>query len=356
VEARAAVAAGKAYLFKPEPAIRVRYGTNDPTPWPPETPAGENPPPGGIIDYLLAKDAGAPVKMEILDQMGHVVRHYSSDMPARNPDPALDPEAYNKVCLATPSAPDCGLPLYWPAPQLLLSDKAGPHRFGWDLHFDPIGEEQGFAPGGSAVPHHTFPNASAPWAPPGQYTVRLTVDGAAYNQPITLKLDPRVRTQTVQLLQVSRLTKELYYDADTAHMAYLKARSLSEKLGAAGGDAASLKAQIDTLAPANAGGGRGGRGGGFAAAGGRGGRGGGGGGGGAPIPAPTLPGSQAAALAAANAFGSSEMAPTKSRLDAAAKAKADVATALTRWKSLSGAKLAALNTKRKAAGEAVITP
>ena len=46
-----------AYLFKPATAVRVRFGTNDPTPWPPELPAGENPPPGGIIDYYLAADA-----------------------------------------------------------------------------------------------------------------------------------------------------------------------------------------------------------------------------------------------------------------------------------------------------------
>jgi len=40
-----------AYLFKPELALRVRFGTNDPTPWPPEVLAGENPPAGAIIDY-----------------------------------------------------------------------------------------------------------------------------------------------------------------------------------------------------------------------------------------------------------------------------------------------------------------
>ena len=40
-EAKAATAA---YLFKPEPAVRVRWATNSPTPWPPELPAGENPP------------------------------------------------------------------------------------------------------------------------------------------------------------------------------------------------------------------------------------------------------------------------------------------------------------------------
>ena len=39
------------YLFKPATAVRVRFATNDPTPWPPELPAGENPLPGGLIDY-----------------------------------------------------------------------------------------------------------------------------------------------------------------------------------------------------------------------------------------------------------------------------------------------------------------
>ncbi len=42
----AAKAAADAYLFKPVTAVRVRFGTNDPTPWPPEVAAGENPPPG----------------------------------------------------------------------------------------------------------------------------------------------------------------------------------------------------------------------------------------------------------------------------------------------------------------------
>ena len=56
----AAAAAGGAarprtapYLFKPATGVRVRFGMNDPTPWPPELPAGENPPPGAILDYYL---------------------------------------------------------------------------------------------------------------------------------------------------------------------------------------------------------------------------------------------------------------------------------------------------------------
>src|SRR3982750_4230075 len=63
---RAAAPPGAADLGKPAPAIRVRFGMNDPTPWPPEVPAGENPPPGGIIDYVLGADAAGPVSIDIL--------------------------------------------------------------------------------------------------------------------------------------------------------------------------------------------------------------------------------------------------------------------------------------------------
>ena len=79
--ATAAPRRASAYLFKPATAVRVRFGTNDPTPWPPELPAGENPPPGAIIDYYLATDASGPITLEILDAAGKVVRTYSSTDP-----------------------------------------------------------------------------------------------------------------------------------------------------------------------------------------------------------------------------------------------------------------------------------
>ena len=51
--AKAALAKNEPYLFKPGPAVRVRFGVNEPTPWPPELPAGESAPPGALIDYYL---------------------------------------------------------------------------------------------------------------------------------------------------------------------------------------------------------------------------------------------------------------------------------------------------------------
>jgi len=133
-------------------AARVRIGMNPPTPWPPEVPAGEHPPPGAILDYVLPSDAAGPVRIEILDTAGKVVRTYSSSDPVPSVHPALDPVAYNKICQDTPSAPDCSLPLYWPAPPMVISTRAGMHRVWWDMKYDPIGDGGGGRGGAAAAP------------------------------------------------------------------------------------------------------------------------------------------------------------------------------------------------------------
>jgi len=352
---RAAQAEGAAYLVKPVTAVRVRFGMNDPTPWPPEVPAGENPPPGAILDYFLASDASGPVKIEVLDAAGHVVRTYSSTDPVRSPDPATDPVAYNKLCQETPSAPDCGLPLYWPAPPMVVSARAGMHRVWWDMRYQAIGEgggQRGGGGAGGAVPHRTYPSSGAPWAAPGSYTVRLTVDGKSYTQPIVLKLDPRVKTAPADLARLASLTTEMYDGARAARATYTLARALSSQLdGGTGDGVATFKAAVDALAPAAAGGG----------AGARGGRGGAGAGagparGGAEAP-PTLDRVSAAMLAAAMAMQGAEAAPTAREVAACATARTQLATVMARWTKLTTTDLAALNAKRKAAGQpAIVVP
>jgi photosystem II stability/assembly factor-like uncharacterized protein len=342
-EAKAATAA---YLFKPEPAVRARWATNSPTPWPPEMASGENPPPGALIDYYLPADISGTVKIEILGAGGKVVRTYSSDDPIRNPDPALDPVAYDKLCQKNPNAPDCGLPLYWPAPQMIISTRAGMHRVMWEMHYDPITEGGGRGGGGSngAVPHLTFPGVNSPWAAPGAYTVRLTAGGKSYTQPIVLHMDPRIKTPAAGLAQLTSLTTEMYDGARGVRAAYEKARGLVAALDKAqGADAAAFKARVDSIAPAAAGGGRGGRGG-------------GGGRGAAAIGsgAPTLESVGAAMNAAAMAMQSADVAPTGNQVAACTKARAEAAAVLAKWRALSTSGLAALNAKLKAGGQAAV--
>ena len=342
-ELRAATAA---YLVKPATAVRVRFGMNDPTPWAPEVPAGESAPPGAIVDYYLAADVAGAVKLEILDMKNQIVRTYSSDDPVRSPDPALDPAAYNRLCQQNPNAADCGLPLYWPAPPMVISTRAGMHRVSWDMHFDPLGADGGGRGGGAggAVPHRTYPGVNAPWAPPGAYTVRLSAGGKSWTQPLTLRLDPRVATPAAGLATLAALTREMYDGARAARTTLAAARALVATLERLqGADVAAFKVQVEALAPAPAAlGGRGGRGGaGFGAP----------GGGRGAAAAPTLESVSGALLAAAMAMQSAEVTPTANQVAACAQARSQFAAVTARWTVLHTTGLAALNAKRKATGQ-----
>ena len=312
-----AQAASVAYLFEPATAVRVRFGMNDPTEWTPELPAGENPPPGGIIDYYLAADSAAPVTLDVLDAGGQVIRSYSSDDPVIEPDPALDPEAYDEICKVNPGAPNCNTALYWPAPQMTLSTRAGMHRFSWDLHYEPFGEEPRAASGQGAVPGHTYPRATTPWAAPGEYTVRLTVGGRTFTQPLSLRLDPRVETPAADLERLATLSREMYDDAVAARAAYEQARErLARLTNEADPATAALRAELEALAPAARGGG--GR---FRR-------------GAAPSGPPTLNGVSDALMGAAMSMQEAEVAPTARQVAACDAAREQYLQVMERWQAL----------------------
>jgi hypothetical protein len=310
--ATTANARSSTYLVKPATAVRVRFAGNDPTPWPPEIPAGENPPQGAVIDYNLASNASA-VKLEIVDAGGKVVRTYSSADTVPGPDPAWNPEEYNKICQRNTNAPRCSVPLYWAAPNLALSSRAGMHRFTWDMRFDPV-DPTGLSEG-PAVPHRTYMIPNTPWAPPGSYTVRLIVDGRTYSQPMKLVLDPRVKTPASAIAQVSSLSREMYDGAVALRAAYLDARKLSDRLTNAGD--AALKSQIDSIAPPPSRAARPGFG--F---------------GQAPSGPPTLENVRTAMMAAAMSMQSADVAPTARQIEAVTKASAQYKEVLARWKAM----------------------
>ena len=221
-----AVTTAEATLFRPQTAVRVRWNMNTDTPLPPDEPGGENPPEGAIIDYALKSDAAGPVTLEILDGAGKVVRRYSSE---------------DKVELPTPEA--APLPMYWYRPPQALKTTAGMHRFTWDMHWQPL--PGGGGRGGlsmAAIAHNTAPAPNSIWAAPGSYIVRLTANGKALTQPITVKMDPRVKTPAAELAGQHELSKAMYDGVLETQAALQKMRSIraqlkkiQEKLEAGGG-------------------------------------------------------------------------------------------------------------------------
>ncbi len=206
------VAASEAYLFRPQTAYRVRWNVNTDTPLPPEEPAGKNPPDGAIIDYYLKSAAAAPVTLEILDAKNNLVRRYAStDKPEQVVEKDLD------------------IPTYWIRPPQILSTAAGSHRFVWDLHYPP--------PPGSM---RSYPMAAiyrdTPSVPqghlvlPGTYTVKLTLNGHSYSQPLVVKMDPRVKTPLAGLEQQFMLSMQCYVGMQRAYQVREEARKLREQL------------------------------------------------------------------------------------------------------------------------------
>jgi photosystem II stability/assembly factor-like uncharacterized protein len=212
--------ANNAYLYAPETALRVRWNTNPDTPLPPDTPAGQNPPDGAILNYYLKSASAAPVTLEIVDSAGELVRKFSTTDPVPQLDPQLE------------------IPAYWLRPPHPLASNAGFHRFVWDMHYPRV---PGIKPEYpiAAVPWNTAPAPVSPWVMPGKYTVVLTVDGQKYTQPLTVEMDPRVKTSVADLQKQFDLSEQVYQDLlalqpviDKVTAARAQLKAMGEKVGA----------------------------------------------------------------------------------------------------------------------------
>ncbi len=183
------LAAEKAILFKPQQALRIRWNMNTDTPMPQEEPGGQNPPEGAIFDYYLSEKSNNEVSLEIFDAAGNSVRKYSSK------------DTLYKI-------PDLNIPLYWIRPQQILSAEAGAHRFVWDLHYTPINTPASYPM--TAIYENTAPTPTSPWVMPGNYTVKLTVNGKTISQSFSVKMDPRVKASIADLQKQFALSMICY--------------------------------------------------------------------------------------------------------------------------------------------------
>jgi len=166
-------------LYAPKTTYRFRRNKNTDTPLPPEEPVGENPPDGASINYYLPSPANL-VTIEILDRTGKPIRKYAS------------------TDVVPPNPPGLVIPTYWIRPPRIPSAEAGAHRFVWDLHHAPPAAT-GFGYPISAIAHDTPLEPVGPAVMPGTYTIKLTVDGQSFTQPLTVKMDPRVHMTQAQL-------------------------------------------------------------------------------------------------------------------------------------------------------------
>ncbi len=157
----ATMAGAGVHLFEPRDEIRFRtsggFGGGG-TPADPEYPT-----PGPRFTYRLASDAGS-AEIVVRDADGEIVRRFESGGP--------DASSERTQGMRAPGFRGRGV-----AP---VPTTAGVHRFTWDMRHFGAKNAQG------------DPSGRGPLAPPGRYTVELTVDGETVSSDFRLNMDPRV--------------------------------------------------------------------------------------------------------------------------------------------------------------------
>jgi photosystem II stability/assembly factor-like uncharacterized protein len=161
-----AVTGATVHLFPPRPAVAwsIAQASFDD-----DAGAGANPPGGAAFTYWLRSKPKDPVELAVLDAQGNVVRTLSSELE----EPPIGPDH----------------PDWWPGaePEADLAATPGLHRATWDLTLD----------GAPYIPQamvDTGDPHAGPSALPGDYTLRLTVDGKTVSQPLRVAPDPRITT------------------------------------------------------------------------------------------------------------------------------------------------------------------
>jgi hypothetical protein len=166
-------------LYLPSPAYRVRPSLGRAG-----MAMGENPPTGAILYYSLASEPKTELTLSVFDDTGRLVRTFSS---RERPD--LDPAAV----FAPIDVP------------VRLPTRPGLNRFVWNLRYPPARA----VPGVLLFWHSPVNPPVGPMALPGNYEVRLTVEGTTLIKPLQVLGDRRVSASPSDLGQQFRFLIEL---------------------------------------------------------------------------------------------------------------------------------------------------
>ncbi|HEV8407901.1 MAG TPA: hypothetical protein VGQ34_08180, partial [Sphingomicrobium sp.] len=238
----------KVHLFAPQPASHTVF----------ETRlrglrffGGANPPAGAVIDYWLSPQFGTArekeeeksddqskkdktpdplasrIKLEILDADGHVIRTI--------PEPEPTEQGQPKPARPRPNAPAKAVPGEQEQaaaqeeedegpPKPKLTHYAGLNSFVWDMRY----------PSATAIPHSPLwaGSVEGPRALPGNYQVRLTVDGKSETRPLVIAPDPSSTATADELRSQFELHRQINAELSAVDDAVLDIRATRTRLEA----------------------------------------------------------------------------------------------------------------------------
>ena len=221
----ASAMAERAHLFTPRAAYRINWGGGffggGST-----SPVGANPPNGAIVYYWL-KSAANKVTIEFKDSTGRTVRTFSSDTAGAG---AAGAPAGGRRSVAADAAP---------------TNKVGMNTFSWNLRESDATTFNGMIMWAGVL--------TGPLVLPGNYSVRLLVDGAPVSETkLLVKKDPRsdataadLVAQYKMLMQIRDRTTDANDAVRTVRYVRSQAVSRSKEVGADSAQYAQLVKTLD---------------------------------------------------------------------------------------------------------------
>ena len=185
-------------LYQPQTAVRLHY----PEEIDKRQPAGENPPPGAMIDYYFKTAPRDEIAIDIYDPQGKLVRHLSSKETKEFEQPPEWPDQVKEV--KTIPAND------------------GMNRYAWNLRYNDPTQTPGAFYGGTGP--------RGPLALPGDYQVKLTVNGKTQTATLHLVIDPRTKGEEAALQKQFALSQQVTDRISQLHQAVNEIRDVKSQI------------------------------------------------------------------------------------------------------------------------------
>jgi len=203
-------AAGDSRLFKPKEAYRMPGGGGFQLP--PTATVGRNPAGGAVVYYSLKTKPTTDLVIEFLDRNGKSIRKFTGRLPRQG---AASGGAEQP---AAPPADDEG---FFGAPARVTTD-VGLNRFVWDLRYADATRFPGMIlwAGETRGPHIA----------PGNYQVKLTVDGKTMTESVEVKPDPRLTTTGADYAKQLDLALKIRDKLTETHNAIIQIRDVKKQV------------------------------------------------------------------------------------------------------------------------------
>jgi hypothetical protein len=226
------------HLFKPRKVYRAGFSGGGGTGAAGSHPSGANPPSGAVIYYWLSQPRQL-VTMDFLDPQGKVIRSFTSQQDptvaadsirgdsirtARNDSlrrAGVAPDTATKIEARSEETPSDEAPTRRPPPPR-VANKAGLNTFAWNLRYADASVFENMIMWAGSV--------AGPVALPGNYSVRLNVNGQRYTQTFTIVKDPRSNATDTDLREQFDLLMRIRDKTSLANDAVKTIRNVKAQL------------------------------------------------------------------------------------------------------------------------------